>query len=1328
MFSHYDLFVEMGFHPIIWFYGGQTMSTNSIFRLSRSLISFGTLAIVLLLGLLSFVWGNAPAQAVPLMMTATGTIFTPTPYETPFPTVQNDIDLVFSFARIEMPTFGSCYASGNAEMRTSITFYNNSEYPLSNFWVSVNGENRLVRSIAARQSMTLSFAGYQYFQTTTVLIDATNAIGEKDEVNNYFSGQVPIPTLPPYTCTPQVTPQQTFVAPYLPDLVVLEIGGLVMEPCSANYGQRPVTIGNNSAYSLQGFWANDTYFNLSLSAYQEQVIWLESSELSAKVVLDPQNLIAEGDEGNNLMWVVDDAGANTSTPTTSATCLPATETPTPTATGTETLTPTPVFPTVEGAGDLQVVSMVPSQKSLGNGCFSNESGVYVSIYNAGSTVANNFYVRVSSNSTFGQELVTAIAPNTYRYVWIPGSYYYHAEAFVDATNVVPESNEANNLLYVDSLPMLSAAYTCTPTVGTPTPPATSLPYTVATVTPTAQTYTPSPTQSPTASPTYLTDQPDTNSFGLVGFENGSLLPQPINGYNWTFTAHYESGLCTENDVRLDIYTPNGYYGLVWLDSQQVKEGYNFVKWTFWGDSNFQYLNLEEIAGLPWKMVLTQSCYPYYIPESKTYTFYLEQQPRSTSTPNPLTPTDTLTPTASTTPTLTLTPSPTFTGTPVQGVSMNVTGYRGHNGGANCTTTASSPFSAEGNGDAVTFCVTLANGSLSALSDLSLYLTFPWNLSIPISLEGGALQPNEQELFAIETTIDQRWIYQEQVYGSINGYLGLPFQLLGDNLSQQATVLIDYVRQTPTPDAPNDDLTATITATPTAEPWSAFFLSSSTSATWTLTPANGTTVTPSGNVSPTAYTPFPTVIGATDLQIVSAGPIHQYLGNGCYLANSGYGVTIANTGNVATAGFYVNLLSSFNAYYPNSLFVSSLAPNSNTSIWFSGHFASDVHILVDSSNTVAETNEENNYLHQTNVPILTAPYTCTPTASTITPTWTPTPANGTTVTPETTTPTWTPTPANGTTVTPSTITPTATPSPANGTTVTPVATQVSGTVWLDLNRDHQRQTSEPLMGAIGYELWRDADQNGQAETYVSAGTSEFGVYRLNLTASTSQGQLYIKFKLPEKHEFASPNVGSDSTDSDVDSAGWYLLMSGGVFNAAPDVGIRPIANSNLTISQVQDRSIAPINSQVVFRIFVTNQGTTPLTNIQVQNVLSNGLILISVQSTHGSPTLTQDFGKMLGLARPNLAGATVSIPNLSPGETATITLNTQLQGTVVVGQLLTSNASASTSNLAAQSANVASVMAVPNEVPNTGFSVLVAIIVFSGVFLLVIGALIIRKSL
>ena len=1136
------------------------MSTNSVLRLSRPLLSLGALAIALYLGLLNFVWGNTPTQAAPLMITATGTIFTPTPYETPFPTIPNNIDLVFSSARIEMPTFGSCYANGNSEMRTSVTFYNNSEYPLSSFFVSVNGENRLVRSIAAKQSMTLSFAGYQYFQTTTVLIDATNLIGEKDEVNNYFSGQVPIPTLPPYTCTPQATPQQTFEAPYLPDLVVLEIGALDLNPCSVTYGKRPVTIGNDSAYSVQGFWVNDTYFDLSLSYPQEQVIWLESSELSAKVVLDPQNLIAESDEGNNLMWVVNDADVITPSPIASPTCPPVTNTPTPTTTPTETVTPT-LFPTVEGAGDLQVVSMVPSQKSLGNGCFSIEAGVYVTIFNAGSSVANNFYVRVSSNSIFAQELVTAIAPNTYRYVWIPGSYYYHVEAFVDATNVVPESNEANNLLYVDSLPMLSAAYTCTPTVGTPTPPSTSLPYTIATVTPTALTYTPSPTISPTASPTYLTDQPASNSFGLVGFENGSLLPQPINGYNWRFTATYETGLCSENDVRLEVYTPTGYYALVGLNSQKVKDGSYFINWTFWGNDAYPNLAVDSTSGLPWKMVLSQSCWPYYISESKTYTFFVEAQPRPTITPNPLTPTDTPTPTASNTPTLTLTPTSTFTLTPVQGVSMNITGYRGHNSGANCTTTASSPFSAGGNGDAVTFCLTLANGSQSTLSNLTLNLSFPWYFTIQVPLEGGTLQPNEQEVFAIETTIDPRWYYFEQVNGSLNGYLALSFQLLGENLSQEAMVLVDYVRQTPTPEATNNYLTATITTTPTAEPWSAFFLSSNTSPTWTPTPASGTTVTPGGAIC--------------------------------------------------------------------------------------------------------------------------SPATCTPTATTTL---------------------------------------------SSSVTLTPSTTQVSGTIWLDLNRNHQRETSEPLMGAIGYELWRDADQNGQAETYVSAGTSELGIYRFNLSSPASQGQLYLKFKLPEKHEFVSPNVGNDSTDSDVDNAGWYLLLSGGVLNAAPDVGIRPIANTHLTISQVQERSIAPLNSQVVFRVFVTNQGTTPLTSIQVQHTLSDGLSLVSVQTTHGTHILSQRLEKGLGVARPNLAGATVSIPSLSPGETATITLTTQVQGTVTVGRLLSSNAIASASNLAAQSANVASVMVVPNEAPNTGFSALTAIIVFSGVFLLVIGALIVRKPL
>ncbi len=127
--------------------------------------------------------------------------------------------------------------------------------------------------------------------------------------------------------------------------------------------------------------------------------------------------------------------------------------------------------------DLVVVSIDIEPETLGACDAPTQLGVRVRFSNQGNADAGAFAVEVNG----AQQTVTGgLAVGATSSLWFPGFQIGSNTAIVDATGLVPESDETNNMLSGGSPPTPSPTPTCTPTL-TPS------------VTPVAPTDTPTPT-------------------------------------------------------------------------------------------------------------------------------------------------------------------------------------------------------------------------------------------------------------------------------------------------------------------------------------------------------------------------------------------------------------------------------------------------------------------------------------------------------------------------------------------------------------------------------------------------------------------------------------------------------------------------------------------------------------------------------------------------------------------------------------------------------------------------------------------------------------------
>jgi hypothetical protein len=140
-------------------------------------------------------------------------------------------DLAIQQIRIELETGGACDFVSTA-LGVRVWIENAGPGDAGPFAVGVNGAQQVVPDgLAAGQTVSLWFEGYDQGGENVVVVDATSQVEESDEDNNRLSQRVPVPTLPP-TCTPppQLPPTDTPSPPPPPAAAVSVQEGQVTIP------------------------------------------------------------------------------------------------------------------------------------------------------------------------------------------------------------------------------------------------------------------------------------------------------------------------------------------------------------------------------------------------------------------------------------------------------------------------------------------------------------------------------------------------------------------------------------------------------------------------------------------------------------------------------------------------------------------------------------------------------------------------------------------------------------------------------------------------------------------------------------------------------------------------------------------------------------------------------------------------------------------------------------------------------------------------------------------------------------------------------------------
>jgi len=139
---------------------------------------------------------------------------TPSPFAiggtaTPTPITGAPPDLVILSMKIDLQSGPGCY-NPPAAMGVRVAVANLGAGEAGHFAVWVEGVLQPVDGLAAGETASLWFTGYEQNDTTTAVVDYSDEVPEGDEGNNTREERLPVPT-PPVTCTP--TPVRTSTPP-----------------------------------------------------------------------------------------------------------------------------------------------------------------------------------------------------------------------------------------------------------------------------------------------------------------------------------------------------------------------------------------------------------------------------------------------------------------------------------------------------------------------------------------------------------------------------------------------------------------------------------------------------------------------------------------------------------------------------------------------------------------------------------------------------------------------------------------------------------------------------------------------------------------------------------------------------------------------------------------------------------------------------------------------------------------------------------------------------------------------------------------------------------
>ena len=164
------------------------------------------------------------------------------------------------------------------------------------------------------------------------------------------------------------------------------------------------------------------------------------------------------------------------------------------------------------------------------------------------------------------------------------------------------------------------------------------------------------------------------------------------------------------------------------------------------------------------------------------------------------------------------------------------------------------------------------------------------------------------------------------------------------------------------------------------------------------------------------------------------------------------------------------------------------------------------------------------------------------------------------------------------------------------------------VWEDNDNDGQQgdPVLEPGVDGVTVNLWTDDDGDGIADTQIDTTTTANGGY-YEFTGLDPDLTYVVEFVEPSGSDFATPDQGDDTTDSDADQATGFsgpIDLAPSEFNSTIDAGLIPLGSIGNTVWEDSDND------------GFLNNGETGIGGVLV-NLLDGDGNYITSQTTDGS---------------------------------------------------------------------------------------------------------------
>ncbi|MGE5411839.1 MAG: SdrD B-like domain-containing protein, partial [Clostridiales bacterium] len=200
------------------------------------------------------------------------------------------------------------------------------------------------------------------------------------------------------------------------------------------------------------------------------------------------------------------------------------------------------------------------------------------------------------------------------------------------------------------------------------------------------------------------------------------------------------------------------------------------------------------------------------------------------------------------------------------------------------------------------------------------------------------------------------------------------------------------------------------------------------------------------------------------------------------------------------------------------------------------------------------------------------------------------------------------------------------------------------VWFDSNKNGIQDAGEAGIQNITVQLYNSTSNALLGTTTTDAN----GLYLFN---NLSAGSYYVKFVIPDGYKISPITQGTNQAiDSNPDQTGrtGIITLAKGEHNLTIDAGLYTLIKSDLSVVKSVSKNNPQCGEEIVYTIKITNNGPDNATNIQVNDLLPDGLIFSSYQADAGT------YDKTSG---------TWKIDNLENGTSKTLTITVKVDCSV-----------------------------------------------------------------